>query len=184
MWVVVRTRIAATFLLLLVAAVPALANEPEPYVRTCETSAYGDLGRGWQKGAVTAGPVAFVGMRNGYSREGVLPAAAGRGRPLKVLVVVAPGAAAMVRIATRSRSVAALGYNELRFAGGGTAPLSSGTPATRFEACRAEPSRAVWNRGTQFPGYFLVSGRRCVDVEVATAGKVLRRKLSFGARCA
>jgi len=178
-------RVLLPLLVALAVAVPALADDPEPYVRGCDTSAFGDLGRGWQKRAVSAGPVAFVGLRNGYGRDSVLPGLAGRGRPLKVLVVVAPNARPTVRIAARSRRFAALGYNGVRNEAGGNVSLSSGTHAIRFEACRAEPSRAVWNRGTQFPGYFLVSGRRCVHVEIAARGEVLRRTLRFGvSRCA
>ena len=65
----------------------------------------------------------------------------------------------------------------------GGVPLAEGTESVRFHACRAVRSREPWNRGTQFGGYFLVAGARCVHVEVATQGKMLRRKLSFGARC-
>ena len=53
----------------------------------------------------------------------------------------------------------------------------------RFHGCRLVRSREPWNRGTQFGGYFLVMGARCVHVDIATQGKVLRRKLSFGVRC-
>jgi len=46
-------------------------------------------------------------------------------------------------------------------------------------------SREPWNRGTQFGGYFLVTGRRCVYIDVATQGKIIRRALRFGVpRCA
>ncbi len=173
-------RIIFPLLVALVVAVPAAGADREPQKRECDSSQYGDLGRGWQKRAVLAGPVAFVGMRAGYRREAVLPVQPGVGRPYKVVVVVAPNAASTVRIGMRSRSVAALGYNEIRHDGGGPVQLSTGTQATRFEACGSEPSRAAWNRGTQFGGYFLVSGRRCVEVEVETGGKVLRRKLRFG----
>jgi hypothetical protein len=107
----------------------------------------------------------------------------GRAMPLKVLVVVDPHAAPTVTIAARSRAYAALGYNEIRHNGTGV-PLTDGTQSVRFQGCRPVRSREPWNRGTQFGGYFLVAGRRCVHIEVATQGKVLRRKLSFGARCA
>ena len=85
-------------------------------------------------------------------------------------------------IAPRSRAYAALGYNGIRHNGTGV-PLATARSSVRFRACRPVPSREPWNRGTQFPGYFLVAGARCVHVDVATQGKVLRRKLSFGARC-
>jgi hypothetical protein len=165
--------VAALALGLVVLVVPALAGEPAPYVRTCASSAYGDLGQGWRERAVVAGHVAFVGMRNGLSAARA---------PHKVLVVVDPNAAPTVTIAIRSRAYAALGYNGIRHSGG-RVPLAHGTLSVRFQACRAVRSREPWNRGTQFPGYFLVDGARCVHVDVATQGRVLRRKLSFGARC-
>jgi hypothetical protein len=165
----------------LVVAVPALAEEPEPYVRACGTSVYGDLGRGWRERALVAGHVAFVGMKQGYVRY--RPGGPGAW-PVKVLVVVDPNAAPTVTIAARSRAYAALGYNGIRHDGNGV-PLAEGTTSVRFQACRAVRSREPWNRGTQFAGYFLVSGRRCVHVEVATQGRILRRALRFGvARCA
>jgi hypothetical protein len=106
----------------------------------------------------------------------------GRAMPLKVLVVVDPNAAPTVTIAARSSSYAALGYNEIRHNGTGV-PLADGTQSVRFKACRPDRAREPWNRGTQFAGYFLVAGKRCVHIEVATQGTVLRRKLSFGAPC-
>jgi hypothetical protein len=176
-------RIVVALLLFLVLAVPALADEPEPYVRTCSSSAFGDLGQGWRERAMVAGHLAFVGMRSGYNRMYLDPVGPGSANPLKVLVVVDPNAAPTVTIATRSRAYATLGYNSIRRKDSAGVPLTDGTQSVRFHACRLVRSREPWNRGTQFPGYFLVSGARCVHVDVATQGKVLRRKLSFGARC-
>jgi hypothetical protein len=169
-------------LLALVAALPALADEPVPHVRTCSTSQFGDLGQGWRERALVAGHVAFVGMGSGYRRMAPEQLESGRGRALKVLVVADGNAAPTVSIAPRSRPHAALGYNGIRNRAGGV-PLADGTQSVRFQACRPARSREPWNRGTQFGGYFLVAGARCVHIDVATQGKVLRRKLSFGARC-
>jgi hypothetical protein len=176
-------RVVAALLLALVIAVPAFADEPEPYVRTCSSSAYGDLGRGWRERATVAGHVAFVGMKGGYNRMYLDPVGVGRANPLKVLVVVDSNAAPTLTIAPRSRAYAALGYNSIRRKDSTGVPLADGTQSVRFQACRVVRSREPWNRGTQFPGYFLVSGARCVHVDIATQGKVLRRKLSFGVRC-
>ena len=174
-----RTAVVA-LLLVLVAAVPALADEPEPYVRTCATSQFGDLGPDWQERAVVAGHVAFLGVSS-YQRW--RPGGPGAW-PVKVLVVVDPNAAPTVTIAERSRGHAALGYNDVRHNGTGVT-LDAGTQSVRFKACRAATSREPWNRGTQFGGYFLVAGRRCVYIEVATQGKIIRRALRFGVpRCA
>jgi hypothetical protein len=168
-----------------VAAVPALAQPVEPVVRDCSTHARGDLGRDWRSRAALAGPLALVGMRDGYRRGSVPPAPSGRAWPLKVLVVVEPRAVVTVTIGARSRRFAALGYNALRHRGE-SVPLSAGSTSVRFEACPRPNMPEPWNRGTQFPGYFLVSGGRCVGVEVRVEGtaSVLRRNLRFGAaRC-
>ena len=175
-------RVVAALLLALVVAVPAFADEPGPYVRSCSSSQFGDLGQGWRARALVAGHVAFVGMGDGYRRVYTDKAGPGRGMPLKVVVVVDPSGAPTVTIAPRSRAYAALGYNRIRHDGGGV-PLADGTPSVRFHACRVVRSREPWNRGTQFGGYFLVAGARCVYIDVATQGKLLRRKLSFGASC-
>ena len=115
------------------------------------------------------------------------PAPPGRSWPLKILVVLEPGRAATVTIAARARSVAALAYDEASLrrvsaAAGTHAPLSAGEPSVRFEACARPHAGKRWNRGTQFPGYFLVSGRRCVAVTVRVEGEpaALRRTLGFG----
>jgi hypothetical protein len=175
-------RIAVALLLVLVAAVPALADEPEPYVRNCSSSAYGDLGSGWRENAVVAGHVAFLGGQ-ARTRSELDPVAPGRANPLKVLVVADPGSAPTVTIAPRSRGNAALGYNPIRHNGRGV-PLADGTTSVRFEACTAARSRDAGHRGTQFPGYFLVVRSGCVYVDVATQGKIIRRALRFGVpRC-
>lgn len=175
-------RIVVALLLGLVVAVPAMADEPAPHLRTCSSSQFGDLGRGWRERALIAGHVAFVGMKGGYRRMAPEQLEPGRARALKVLVVADPNAAPTVTIAPRSRAHAALGYNGIRNGPGGV-PLAEGTQSVRFRACHPVRSREPWNRGTQFGGYFLVLGRRCVHIDVATQGTVLRRKLSFGARC-
>ena len=175
-------RFVVALLLALVVAVPALAGDPEPYVRSCSTSQFGDLGEGWREQALVAGHVAFVGAGGRSNRMALERLPAGKAMPHKILVVVDPNAGPTVTIAPGSRAYAALGYNAIRHNGTGL-PLSAGAESVRFQACRPDRFREPWNRGTQFGGYFLVLGARCVHVDIATQGKVLRRKLSFGARC-
>lgn len=179
-------RIAVALLLALVVAVPVLAADPAPYVRSCATSAYGDLGAGWRENAVVAGRLAFVGMRGPRRAAELERVEPGRANPLKVLVVVDPRSTPTLTIARASRATAALGYNAIRHDGSGRGvPLSEGTTSVRFVGCGVVRSRDPWNRGTQFPGYFLVARAGCVQVEVATLGRILRRTLRFGvARCA
>src|SRR5215210_8370885 len=124
-----RMRVLVALALAVLVARPASAGEPEPYVRTCSSSAYGDLGAGWRERAVVAGHLAFVGLKDGY--RGVTPAPAGRARPPKVLVVVDPNAAPTVTIAAGSRGYAALGYNKIP--GGNPVPLAAGTMSVRFQ---------------------------------------------------
>ena len=157
----------------------------KPPVRDCSTDAYGDLGRGWRERALHAGPIAFVELRNGTRH--VPPAPPGRSWPLKILVVLEPGQSATVTIAARARSVAALAYDQAALrrvsaAAGDHVPLSTGEPSVRFEACARPHAGEPWNRGTQFPGYFLVSGRRCVGITVRVEGRPapLGRTLRFG----
>ncbi len=172
-------RVVVALLLALSVAVPALADDREPFVRACATSQFGDLGSGWRERATVAGHIAFLG---GSDRMAIKRLGPGRAMPLKVLVVADPNAAPTVTIAPRSRVYAALGYNGIRHNGTGV-PLAEGTESVRFEACRPFRSREPWNRGSQFAGYFLVAGARCVHIDVATQGRVIRRKLSFGVRC-
>src|SRR6186997_3267732 len=124
-------RIGIALLVALVVALPALAEEPEPYVRTCATSQLGDLGQNWRERAVVAGHVAFVGGTTAYQHW--RPGGPGSW-PVKVLVVVNANAAPTVTIAQRSRGHAALGYNNIRHNGTGVA-LDRGTQSVRFEAC-------------------------------------------------
>jgi len=60
-------------------------------------------------------------------------------------------------------------------------PLEQGIRAVRFVACRATALREPWNRGTQFAGYFLVRGAKCVSVTIETPARSYRRTLRFGA---
>src|SRR6476619_6920130 len=152
-------RVAAALLLALVAAAPALALGEEPDVRNCSTRAFGDLGPTWRTRAVLAGPLALVGLRNG---SGWSPS-----RVHKVLAVVDPRAAVTITIAPRSMGVASLAYSTRRRLPAAPVPLSAGATSVRFEACaRPNPGQKAWNRGTQFPGSFLVAKRSCVEVVV------------------
>ena len=176
---------------LLTADTSAKSTDPsgKPPVRDCSTDAYGDLGRNWRQRALHAGPIAFVEMRNGTRH--VPPAPPGRSRPLKILIVLEPGQVATLTIAARARSVAALAYDQAALrrvsaAAGDHVPVSAGEPSVRFKACARPHVGEPWNRGTQFPGYFLVSGRRCVGITVRVEGRpaALQRTLRFGrTRC-
>src|SRR5688500_19212693 len=104
-------RVVAGALLVAVAlALPAFAaEEPPPYVRTCSSSAYGDLGAGWREHAVVAGHLAFVGLGGRRRTSELDPVDPGQANPLKVLVVVDPNSAPTLTVARVSRRNAALG---------------------------------------------------------------------------
>jgi hypothetical protein len=154
------------------ASPPTDASSPMPFVRSCDTSVFGDLGRGWREGAVLAGPLAFVGAR-GYADA---PARTLEGRGdrwsgQKVLVRVTGGAVVTVEIAREARAFAGLLYDPSHF---NTNVPERAVAAVRFEPCPAQSA-------TQFNGAFLVDGVRCVPVTVTVEGMQPQdRVLEFG----
>src|SRR5687768_16919272 len=142
--------VAGALLVAAALALPAFAaEEPTPYVRTCSSSAYGDLGAGWRERAVVAGHLAFVGMGGPRRASELDPVDPGRANPLKVLVVVDPNTAPTLTIARVSRSPPARRASGSRAAGRsarasrGTAGRSS--PATSSSRAAAA-STSKWRR--------------------------------------
>jgi hypothetical protein len=145
------------------------------FVRTCESSVYGDLGSGWRRREISAGPVTFVAAR-GYADdpERWFSAPAELARTHKVLVVVA--GERPVILSVRHPDVA-LAYDPERWGQTNTVPFRRGDPRTRFEPCTGDDRRA-----TQFHGGFLLRGPACVPVEVRPeGGDPIFVTLSFGA---
>jgi hypothetical protein len=161
---------------------PSTAASPSPhpianFVRTCDTAVFGDLGPGWIQTSVVVGPIVFVSLR-GYAS---LPRSEfhtpdGKGRAVKVLVVVHGRRPVTLRVAAPFRARASLLYDPERFLDRNVAPIGLGDPAVRFEPCGGGRQQ------TQFNGGFLVEGPACVPIEVRTAdGTVRRTTLPFGA---
>jgi hypothetical protein len=159
------------------APTPSVTGPPAPFVRTCDSSVFGELGRDFEDGSVVAGPVVFVGIE-GYERLGDrwFRVREGRAPAIKVLLVVRGKDPVTISIA--GDVPASLAYDPAMWRSSNVVPLSAGDAAVTFEPCGGGPQR------TQFNGAFLVSGPRCVPVEVAIpSGETLRAELPFGTSC-
>jgi hypothetical protein len=153
----------------------SIAPDDDLFVRPCESSVYGDLGPGWRRREISAGPVTFVAAR-GYADdpERWFSAPAALARTHKVLVVVAGERPVTVSV---RHPDAALAYDPERWGQTNTVPFRRGHPRTRFEPCAGDDQRA-----TQFNGGFLLRGPACVPVEVRPqGGDPIFVTLSFGA---
>lgn len=135
------------------------------FVRTCDTSVFGDLGGHWQRDALRVGPL-FVpsGFSYGSLSPSYLEARDGRGRLLKVLAVIHGERAVDVSIPTSGGRVGALWYDL-----SGTSPRwvdpTTVAPTVRFEPCKG----SSW---TQFNGGMVVLGARCLLLTVSSEGRV------------
>jgi hypothetical protein len=149
--------------------------DPPPGIRGCQNSQYGDLGPAWERWAVRAGPIAFVGMAGGVSSEYV----ARSRNVVKVIVVVDKGAVVTLRIVDADRQWVALGY--ISRPGRDARRVADGLPSIRFHACH--PSD--WRPHTQFGGTFIVDGPRCAHLEAYVEGRAepIAVALGFGAPC-
>jgi hypothetical protein len=143
------------------------------FVRSCESSVYGDLGPGWRRDEVAAGPVVFVAAKS-YADDPPrrFSAPGDRATLHKVLIVVAGGDPVEVSI---DHPDAALAYDEAKWGQRNRMRLEAGDPRVRFEPCPDQGS-------TQFNGGILVRGPSCVPVEVEVEGGTpASATLSFGA---
>jgi hypothetical protein len=170
-------------------ATPTTAAPPGPpgtFVRTCESSVYGDLGTGWRTRSVVVGPLAFVALcdaatqpASDFRRRG------GRYQGLKVLAVVEVGATVTLTVPAAERRHLSLLYDPDAWNEVNGYRIADGDTAVTFRSC--PPAQTPLGAdGTQFNGGFLVDGPRCATLEVSTPRwKAPRRvTVSFGAgRC-
>lgn len=150
------------------------ATGPQAFVRTCESSVYGDLGPRWRRDEVAAGPVVFVAASS-YADDAArwFSAPGDRATAHKVLIVVIGDRP--VEVSVRHPD-AALAYDPRRWGGRNRMRFEAGDPSVRFEPCGGD------QRSTQFNGAFLVRGPSCVPVEVEVEGGTpALTTLSFGA---
>jgi intracellular sulfur oxidation DsrE/DsrF family protein len=143
----------------------------EPFVRTCESSVFGELRR-WRDSSILAGPLAFVGAR-GYADEParfhIQPNGRWSGR--KVLIRITGETPVTVEVVPAARAFAGLLYDPASF---NTHKPGLMQTAVRFQPC---PTQSA----TQFNGAFLVDGVSCVPVTVTVEGRESReRVLRFG----
>jgi hypothetical protein len=144
------------------------------FVRSCESSVYGELGRGWRRREISAGPVTFVGAR-GYRDDAPSAISAPGDRATSQKVLVAVVGDRPVTLSVRHPD-AALAYDPERWRDRNVVPFALGDPRVRFEPCGGD------QRTTQFNGAFLLRGPACVPVEVRVEGAAPRfTTLSFGA---
>jgi hypothetical protein len=158
---------------------PAASPSPKAsgvFVRACDDSVFGELGRGWKKASVIMGPIAFVGLpsyRDGpdrffRSRHGRYPA-------LKVLAVVSGEGVISVSIVPGDTDRVRMMYDPAAWGERNLYPLDAGDTTTVFGPC-------LTHRSTQFNGGFLITGRTCATLEVSVGGEQpLRKLVSFGA---
>jgi hypothetical protein len=170
------------------AATTAATTRPPPgppgaFVRTCESSVYGDLGDGWRAQSVVVGPLAFVALRYAATQ----PAADFRRRGggyqgLKALAVVAAGATVTLTVPPAERRHLALLYDPAAWKEDNHYRLGDGDTAVTFQSCPPEQTPPGAD-GTQFNGGFLVAGARCATLEVSTPAwrAPWRVTVSFGA---
>jgi hypothetical protein len=151
------------------AAASSPAAQGTAFVRTCESSVYGNLGHEWNDGEVTLGPVTFVGL-HGLASAPIrqLKPEDGRDPRLKVLAVVRPGPPVTVRVSPAEH--AALIYNPGAF---NARDVSEGDSAVTFEPCKPGQSpfgAQAADRPTQFNGGLIVDGPMCVHIDLSVSG--------------
>jgi hypothetical protein len=156
------------------------------FVRTCESSVYGDLGDGWRKQSVVVGPLAFVALRYAATQPAVdFRRRGGRYQGLKALAVVKAGATVTLTVPPAERRHLSLLYDPDSWTENNHYRLADGDTAVTFQSCPPEQT-PFGADGTQFNGGFLVDGPRCATLEVSTPERRAPRRVtvSFGAgRC-
>jgi hypothetical protein len=153
-----------------------------PFVRTCESSIYGDLGLDWRDRSVVVGPIAFVGLPGTATapRRDFEPLEGGGFRSIKALAVVDQGAEVTVTIAPEDRAHVSLLYDPSAFKDLNAYSIADGEGAVTFRACaKGEESPVGAPDGpTQFNGGFVVDGPQCAALDVLIAGRGLPKRVN------
>jgi hypothetical protein len=152
-------------------------------VRTCQTSVYGDLGSGWRKSALAAGPIAFVGLGAlDAAPAGDFGSVDGKYRSIKALAVVDIGVEVTVSVSPVDRPHGGLIYDPSAFRDDGLYSLGEGESAVTFQSCSEGQNPLGFDGPTQFNGGFIVDGPRCLTLDVAPDGEpTLQLVVSVGA---
>lgn len=154
-------------------ASPSAGSGRGVFVRTCGSSVSGDLGAGWRRGEVTAGPVVFVAASSYADDPAGRFGAPGRlATSQKVLIVVDGDEPVVVSV---RHPDAALAYDPARWRDRNIVPFRLGETRVGFEPCDDR-------RSTQFNGAFLLRGPACAPVVVRQRGaEPVSVTISFGA---
>jgi hypothetical protein len=172
-------------------AAPAGVDPAKWLERRCDSGVYGDLGAGWRALGTVAGPLVFHLATASGPRvpAGAFQPADGGLLPRKLLVVVDWGSAVTVSVPPGERRDVSLSYDPAGWDEPAPDP-GAGQQAVTFRACASradEPfgTTQPYDTGTQFNGGLLVTGPRCVALDVRPDGRPPRRVvLSIGAgRC-
>jgi hypothetical protein len=151
-----------------------LGSSASPFVRSCGTDVYGDLGpvRHWQRQSVVVGPFAFAWIRQARktTRASIARAyRAGQGA-FKILAVIQRGHEVTVTVLSGERRHVALLYDRSAF--NRVQRVANGEQAVTFRAC--PPSAGAppqnWAAATQFNGGIIVDSPRCVRLTIHVRG--------------
>jgi hypothetical protein len=179
-----RAVFAVTLVLIVSAPLVAWAGS-RTYVRECEDSVYGNLGRDWRRNSVVAHRIAFVGAR-GYHDDPPRRFHKGENgyRTHKVLAVVENGRDVVVRVHRSDRRRAGLVYDPALF--NRRLWIREADRTVRFDACKNKEENPFGKRRAQFNGGFVVARSRCVTLDILNRKRerIDRVTISFGAgRC-
>jgi hypothetical protein len=152
------------------------------YSRGCSQAVGGVLPATWRKSGVVVGSLALYSFGQ-VTHEGAVSqldaSAFTRGRDVKMLALVRPGAVVSLGVPPSERRAVSLDYRP------GVIPstVAEGDAVVTFHAC-ASPSGAGPGLGgwTQFNGGILVAGARCVKFLVRSRSGTAGLVLAFGSR--
>lgn len=150
-----------------------------PPVRTCDTSQGGSVPRSTSS-IFSAGRLklfTFINPRTlGEDRFSPKQPGAGLYRPIKVLVIIAPGADVTLSVPKSEQRRVALWYPPMFRPG--WRKIADADSAVTFRACPGEST------STQFGGGMLIARRSCVTLLVNTDGRSTPVRVPFGVpRC-
>lgn len=157
----------------------ALLVEVVPHVVTCSSRVSGVLSAGWREEGAGAGGLTFAHVTQyaapdpafSRSRDSLHPA-------IKLLAVVERGAVVRVVVPELEREDGALLYDDsIHHTTDGFVAIADGDPAVTFRGC------VTSSVPTQFAGGFVVSGPRCLPLDVYSGSIVEPERIviSFGA---
>jgi hypothetical protein len=163
-----------------------LGLSASPFLRSCGTDVWGDLGpvRRWQRQSIVVGPFAFVWI--GQARTATTASIrrayrAGQGA-FKILALVKRGYEVTVTVAPGERRHVALLYDPSAFNRAQT--VANGEDAVTFRACPPSPGARPrsWSAATQFNGGIIVDSPRCarLTIRVSRDGPPRRIAAPFG----